>query len=127
MQGGNATAGVIGGFIASTRENKVIGNFTIEEFKKMERKVIVPYLTEKFGLVISICCLHHMVEQIEDIYTYLVNGEKVITIEISRIDGSILLESTITIEVYAKMIKGKQYHRYVRELLVLSQRDDFQV
>lgn len=49
-----------------------------------------------------------MVEQYEDIYTYLVNGEFVITIEISREDESISTDSIITAQEYAKMKKGKQ-------------------
>lgn len=90
----------------------------------MEQDVIVPYLNNTFGLVISAFCLYHMIEQSEDIYTYLVNGERVITIEVSRIDNSVIADDSITVESYAKMKKGRQYHRYLRELLELSQRDD---
>lgn len=93
----------------------------------MEQDVIVPYLNNTFGLVTSACCLYHMIEQSEDIYTYLVNGERVITIEVSRIDNSVIADDSITVESYAKMKKGRQYHRYLRELLELSQRDDFRV
>ncbi|KFC96631.1 hypothetical protein GLGR_0993 [Leminorella grimontii ATCC 33999 = DSM 5078] len=68
-----------------------------------------------------------MIEQGEDIYTYLINGEKVITLEVSRIDNSVIADDPITIEAYAKMMKGRQYHRYLKELLELSRRDNFQV
>ncbi|WP_312692745.1 hypothetical protein [Kosakonia sp.] len=102
-------------------------NYASSEFNKMEREVIIPYLNNIFCLVSSVCCLYHMVEQGEDIYTYLVNGEKVITLEVSRIDKSVISDTTMTIEEYAKMKKGRQYHRYLRELLELSQRDDFQI
>ncbi|KES16869.1 hypothetical protein GASC598I20_006670 [Gilliamella apicola SCGC AB-598-I20] len=102
-------------------------NQVMAEFNKMEQEIVIPYLKSVFNAVCSACCLYHMIEQGEDIYTYLINGESVITLEISRIDNSIINDGIITIEEYAKMNKGKQYHRYLKELLELSQRSDFQV
>ncbi|OCG65843.1 hypothetical protein A9G48_10245 [Gilliamella sp. wkB18] len=102
-------------------------NNALIEFNKIEQEIIVPYLKNVFGTVNSACCLYHMIEQGEDIYTYLINGDQVITLEVSRIDNSIIEDSIITIEEYAKMMKGKQYHRYLKELLELSKRSDFQV
>ena len=65
-------------------------NQLIDEFNKMEQEIVIPYLKKIFDTLGSACCLYHMIEQSEDIYTYLINGKSVITLEISRIDNSIL-------------------------------------
>ncbi|MCX8600766.1 MULTISPECIES: hypothetical protein [unclassified Gilliamella] len=102
-------------------------NQLIDEFNKMEQEIVIPYLKKIFDTLGSACCLYHMIEQSEDIYTYLINGKSVITLEISRIDNSIINDGIIAVEEYAKMKKGKQYHHYLKELLELSKRSDFQV
>ncbi|OCG21198.1 hypothetical protein A9G11_08320 [Gilliamella sp. wkB108] len=99
----------------------------MEKFNKMEQEIVIPYLKKIFNKVDSACCLYQMIEQGEDIYTYLINGECVITLEISRVDNSIINGGIITVEEYAKMKKGKQYNHYLKELLKLSQRNDFQI
>ena len=99
----------------------------MEEFNKMEQEIVIPYLKKVFNTVGSVCCLYHMIEQGEEIYTYLINGEYVITLEISRIDNSIINFLIIYVDEYAKMKKGKQYNSYLKELLELSQRSDFQI
>lgn len=103
------------------------GSFELRKFNITEQDVIVPYLKKRFGLVSSVCCLYHMIAQGEDIYTYFINGERVVTLEVSRMDNSVIADDSITVESYAKMKKGRQYHRYLKELLELSQRDDFQI
>ncbi|WP_181421903.1 hypothetical protein [Klebsiella oxytoca] len=57
----------------------------------------------------------------------MINGEKIIKIEISRVDGNIILDSITSVLEYAKEMKGKQYQRYLKELLELSNREDCQV
>ena len=98
-----------------------------EKFNKLESGIIIPYLKGEIPSLISACCLYHMIEQNEDIYTYLINGDIVIILEASRIDGSIIEDSVMSVKEYAKMKKGKQYHHYLRELVELSKRSDFQV
>lgn len=102
-------------------------NQLIDEFNKMEQEIVIPYLKKIFDTLGSACCLYHMIEQSEDIYTYLINGKSVITLEISRIDDSIINNGIIAVEEYAKMKKGKQYNHYLKELLELSKRSDFQI
>lgn len=102
-------------------------NELLLKFNKLEKNSIIPYLRKSFSNLKSACCLYHMVEQYEDIYTYLVNGESVITIEISREDASISTDSIITAQEYAKMKKGKQASKYIKELLDLAERKDFQL
>jgi hypothetical protein len=102
-------------------------NNALIEFNKIEQNTIIPYLKNIFCSVNSACCLYHMIEQYEDIYTYLINGEQVITLEISRVDNSIIEDGIVAVEEYAKMMKGKQYHPYLKKLLQLSKRSDFQV
>ncbi|MEY0026925.1 hypothetical protein AB7W40_23540 [Providencia rettgeri] len=102
-------------------------NESLLKFNELEKSSIIPYLRESFSNLKSACCLYHMIEQYEDIYTYLVDGEFVITIEISREDSSISTDSIITIQEYAKMKKGKQASKYIKELLELAKRKDFQL
>ena len=75
------------------------------KFNKMERKFAIPYLKNTFGLISSVSCLYHMIEQYEDIYTYLLNGGRVITLEVSRSDNSVIMDDSTTVESYAKMKK----------------------
>ncbi|VUT04658.1 hypothetical protein [Klebsiella spallanzanii] len=97
------------------------------EFGKWEREIVFPYILRIFDNVSSICLIYHMIEQYEDIYTYMINGEEIIKIEISRVDGNIILDSITSVLEYAKEMKGKQYQRYLKELLELSNREDCQV
>ena len=40
------------------------------KFKDSENKIIIPYLKKVFPSLKSACCLYHMIEQLEDVYTY---------------------------------------------------------
>lgn len=90
------------------------------KFKDSENKIIIPYLKKVFPSLKSACCLYHMIEQIEDVYTYLINSKDVIFIEVSRLNNSINHTDILSIKDYAIMKKGKQYHRYMKEIIALS-------
>lgn len=50
-----------------------------------------------------------MIEQYEDIYTYLINGEKIIKIEISRVDGGITIDNVKSVLEYMKETKRRDF------------------
>lgn len=47
-----------------------------------------------------------MIEQLEDVYTYLINSKDVIFIEVSRLNNSINHTDILSIKDYAIMKKG---------------------
>lgn len=98
-------------------------------FLKMQNEVIIPYLRQVIHPIElnSVFCIYEMFEQYENIYTYLVNGDTVVIFEISRLDQSILHDRTVPIREYAQELKGKQWHRYVKELQGFAERIDSQV
>lgn len=95
----------------------------------MQDEIIIPYLRQVIHPVElkSVFCIYEMIEQGENIYTYLVNADDVVIFEISRIDQSIIHARTIPVREYAQESKGRQWHRYVRELQALAEREDSQV
>ncbi|MGG4664440.1 hypothetical protein [Providencia vermicola] len=99
------------------------------KFLKIQSDVFVPYLREIIhpAELKSVFCVYEMIEQGENIYTYLVNGDTVVIFEMSRIDQSIIHDRTIPIREYAQESKGRQWHRYVRELQSFAEREDSQV
>lgn len=99
------------------------------KFLKMQRDVFVPYLRKVIHPteLKSVFCIYEMIEQGENIYTYLVNADTVVIFEMSRIDQSIIHDRTIHIHEYAQESKGRQWHRYVRELQAFAEREDSQV
>lgn len=99
------------------------------KFLKMQSDVIVPYLRQVIHPteLKSVFCIYEMIEQGENIYTYLVNADTVVIFEMSRIDQSIIHDRTIPIHEYAQESKGRQWHRYVRELQAFAEREDSQV
>lgn len=99
------------------------------KFLKIQSDIFVPYLREMTHPteLKSVFCIYEMIEQGENIYTYLVNGDTVVIFEMSRIDQSIIHDRTVPIREYAQESKGRQWHRYVRELQALAEREDSQV
>ena len=72
-----------------------------------ENKKILIFLNEQVKEISSVYALNHTIEQGEDIYTLLVNGEIVIDFEISRVNHSIYDVSIKTVSDYSKEIKQK--------------------
>lgn len=109
--------------------NKHIDQSYMEKFLRIQSEVITPYLRQIMppAELKSIFCIYEMIEQCENIYTYLVNGNTVVIFEISRVDQSITHDRTVSIRDYAQESKGRQWHRYVRELQAFSEREDSQV
>ncbi|WP_353242843.1 hypothetical protein [Providencia sp.] len=73
----------------------------------MEDKVIINFLIQHFQEVKSVYVLQVTPDQGEELYTLLVNGDKVIDFEISRINSSIYDIHIITVDEYSKEIKKK--------------------
>ncbi|MFT2792260.1 hypothetical protein ACMV5I_19640 [Serratia sp. T13T92] len=73
----------------------------------LENNVIHGLLVHNFSKIDSVYCLNQVIEQAEDIYTLLVNGEFVIEFELSRIDGSISDVNIKPLSEYSKKVKDK--------------------
>ena len=95
---------------------KLIGSRTEslirERLKKFERiilknEAIYNLLICNFGEVKHCYCLSQIIEQAEDIYTLLVNGESIIEFELSRLDYSISDVHVEPLKEYSKKIKDK--------------------
>ena len=95
---------------------KLIGSRTEslirERLKKFERiilknEAIYNLLICNFGEVKHCYCLSQIIEQAEDIYTLLVNGESIIEFELSRLDYSISDIHVEPLNEYSKKIKDK--------------------
>lgn len=110
-------------------KNKHTTQDYMQKFMIKQNEVIVPYLRQVIHPteLKSVFCIYEMIEQGENIYTYLVNGEMVVIFEISRIDHSITHDRTLPIREYAQKIKGRQWHRYIRELQAFAEQEDSQV
>ncbi|MBA7846522.1 hypothetical protein HV213_18050 [Klebsiella sp. RHBSTW-00484] len=98
-----------------------------EEFDRWERAVVFPFIRQRFEYASSACLIYHMIEQYEDIYTYLIDGEEIIKIEISRVDGGITIDNVKSVLEYMKETKKRNFQEYLKELLELSNRDDCQL
>ncbi|CAI1056656.1 TPA: hypothetical protein ACSTJY_002541 [Serratia fonticola] len=73
----------------------------------IENNVIHDLLVRNFSEIDSVYCLSQVIEQAEDIYTLLVNGEFVIEFELSRIDDSISDVNIKPLNEYSKKVKDK--------------------
>lgn len=73
----------------------------------MEDNVIINFLIQHFQEIKSIYVLQVTPDQGEELYTLLVNGDKVIDFEISRIDNSIYDVHIRTVDEYSMEIKKK--------------------
>ena len=73
----------------------------------MEDKVIINFLIQNFQEIKSVYVLQVTPDQGEELYTLLVNGDKVIDFEISRINNSIYDIHIRTVGEYSKEIKNK--------------------
>ena len=98
-----------------------------DEFERWERTVVFPFIRQRFEYASSACLIYHMIEQYEDIYTYLIDGEEIIKIEISRVDGGITIDNVKSVLEYMKETKKRNFQEYLKELLELSNRDDCQL
>ncbi|WP_392551380.1 hypothetical protein RHO14_07765 [Orbus wheelerorum] len=83
-----------------------------ERLEKFERillsdEVIYNLLVSHFDEVKHSYCLSQIIEQAEDIYTLLVNGEYIIEFELSRLDYSISDIHVESLNEYSKKIKDK--------------------
>ena len=73
----------------------------------MEDNVIINFLIQHFQEVKSVYVLQVTPDQGEELYTLLVNGDKVIDFEISRSNASIYDVHIRTVDEYSKEIKKK--------------------
>lgn len=95
---------------------KLIGSRTErlirERLVKFERIIlkndaIYNLLVRNFSMVISVYCLNQLIEQSEDIYTLLVNGNGIIEFELSRLDNLISEVNIESVNEYARKVKDK--------------------
>ncbi|HBO24322.1 hypothetical protein [Providencia sp.] len=93
--------------INSKLEQEIRENLAKRSPLIMGDKEITNFLIQNFQEIKSVYVLQVTPDQGEELYTLLVNGDKVIDFEISRINNSIYDVHIRTVDEYSKEIKKK--------------------
>lgn len=84
-------------------------------------KNLYNFLVEKYIDLKSVFCLSMIPEQGEDIYTLMINKNKVIMVGVYRLDSSIIETEELSVTDYLHQLKNKQEKDFL--LAILKQQE----
>ncbi|SNU79724.1 hypothetical protein [Neisseria zoodegmatis] len=106
----------------STYNNSIlIKNIIRSEIMVTGNKNLYNFLVEKYIDLKSVFCLSMIPEQGEDIYTLMINKNKVIMVDVSRLDSSIIETEGLSATDYLHQLKNKQEKDFL--LAILKQQE----
>lgn len=106
----------------NTYNNSIlIKNIIRSESMVTGNKNLYNFLVEKYIDLKSVFCLSMIPEHGEDIYTLMINKNKVIMVDVSRLDSSIIETEELSVTDYLHQLKNKQEKDFL--LAILKQQE----